>query len=77
MSQKVTKYELGAGPHVATRIEHSTKYNCSEHTTVTVEIGLFGGAISGHGNSAKEAADHLAEQLRRLAYLVEAHEGKR
>ena len=61
-----TGYFLGAGPHAATRVEH---------TAGTVEIRMFDGKIVGHGNSAAEAAVHLAEQLRTIAHLVEAHEG--
>lgn len=63
---RVTDYFLGAGPHAATRVEHPAG---------TVEIRMFNGLIVGHGNSAAEAAVHLAEQLRMIAQLVEAHEG--
>lgn len=62
-------YFLGAGLHAATRVEYEK--------AGTVEIRMFDGKIVGHGNTAKEAAAHLAEQLRTLARLVEAHEGIR
>lgn len=65
---KITTYVVGEGPHEAQRVEHAGG---------TVEIRMFGGAIVGHGNSAAEAAEHLADQLRTLAYLVECHEGAR
>lgn len=67
---KIAKYTLGAGPHVATRVEQPD----------AIEIRMFDGAassVSGHGHNARAAAAHLAEQLRTLAYLVEAHEGVR
>ncbi len=63
-----TDYFLGAGPHAASRIKRDDD---------TVEIRMFNGKIVGHGNSAGEAAVHLAEQLREIARLVEAHEGVR
>ena len=63
---KITRYIMGAGPHEATRVEHAAG---------TVEIRMFDDKIVGHGNSAREAAEHLADQLRRLADLVEGHEG--
>jgi hypothetical protein len=75
---KVVDYYLGAGPHVAARIERDDG---------TVEIRMFDSGIIvdhrrptattviGHGNTAREAAAHLADQLREIARLVEAHEG--
>jgi len=66
MRMTMVDYFLGAGPHAATRVEHDAG---------TVEIRMFDGKIVGHGNTAGEAAKHLAQQLRTLAYLVEAHEG--
>ena len=65
---KVVDYFLGAGSHVATRIEHDAG---------TVEIRLFNGTLVGHGNTARDAAVHLADQLRTLAHFVEGHEGLR
>jgi len=65
---KITRYMLGAGPHEATRVEHAGG---------AVEIRMFGDKIVGHGDSAAEAAEHLADQLRTIAYLVECHEGAR
>ena len=65
---KSTDYFLGAGPHAATRIEHDAG---------TVEIRMFNGTVVGHGNTAREAAVHLADQLRTLAHFVEGHEGIR
>jgi len=65
---KTVKYELGAGPHVALRVEHASG---------VVDIKMFNGAVTGSGNDARAAASHLAEQLRTLAYYVEAHEGIR
>lgn len=69
---KTVDYFLGAGPHAASRIEHPAV----GATPSTVEIRMFNGRVVGHGNTAKEAAKHLAEQLRTIAYYVEAHEGK-
>jgi hypothetical protein len=69
---KITRYTLGPGPHEAARIEHI------EHEPGVVEIQMFGRDdrhVVGHGNSAREAAAHLAEQLRTIAHFVEAHEG--
>lgn len=63
---KIANYFLGAGPHAASRVEHAGG---------TVEIRMFNGVLVGHGNSAKGAATHLAEQLRAIAILVEQHEG--
>jgi hypothetical protein len=71
---KITRYTLGPGPHEAARIEHI------EHEPGVVEIQMFGRddlRVVGHGNNAREAAAHLAEQLRTIAYFVEAHEGIR
>lgn len=68
---KTVDYFLGAGPHAASRIEHPAVGT----TPSTVEIRMFNDKIVGHGNTAKEAATHLAEQLRTLAHLVEAREG--
>jgi hypothetical protein len=65
---KSVDYFLGAGPHAATRIEHDAG---------TVEICMFNGTIVGHGNTARDAAVHLADQLRTLAHFVEGHEGIR
>ena len=65
---KTVDYLLGAGPHAATRVEH-------DDGTVMIRTLVSDGEIVGHGNTAKEAATHLAEQLRRIAYLVEAREG--
>lgn len=63
---KTVDYFLGAGPHAATRVEHPAG---------TVEIRMFNGTLVGHGNTPREAAVHLAEQLRTIARLVEGHEG--
>ena len=65
---KSTRYFMGAGPHAAERIEN---------TDGTVTIRMFDGEIFGHGNTAKDAAIHLADQLREVARLVEGHEGIR
>lgn len=62
------RYVMGEGPHEAERIENDDG---------TITIRMFDGKIFGHGNSAKEAAQHLSEQLGRLAFLVRAHEGDR
>jgi len=65
---KLTSYILGAGPHTAERVENDDG---------TVTIRMFDGKIFGHGNTAKEAAQHLSDQLAWLAFLVRAHEGDR
>jgi hypothetical protein len=65
---RTADYFLGAGPHAATRIEHDVG---------TVEIRMFNGTVVGYGSTAREAAVHLAEQLRTIAHLVECHEGVR
>ena len=67
MSKRVS-YELGAGPYTAERIERDDG---------TVEIRMFNGVLIGHGNTAREAAIHLAEQIRMIAHFVEGHEGLR
>jgi hypothetical protein len=61
-------YFLGSGPHTATRVEHASG---------GFEIRMFDGKIVGHGNTPKEAAVHLAKQLREIARLVEAREGQK
>lgn len=61
-------YFLGSGPHTATRVEHASG---------VFEIRMFDGKIVGHGNTPKEAAVHLAKQLREIARLVEAREGQK
>ena len=65
---KTVDYFLGAGPHTATRVEH-------DDGTVMIRMLVSDGEIVGHGNTAREAAVHLAEQLRTLARFVEGHEG--
>lgn len=65
---KNTTYFLGAGPYAADRVEHDDG---------TVTICVFNVTIAGHGNTAKAAAAHLADQLREIARLVEDHEGGR
>jgi hypothetical protein len=65
---KMVDYFLGAGPHAATRVERPDG---------VFEIRMFDAKVVGHGNTTKEAAVHLAEQLREIAYLVEAHEGQK
>ena len=65
---KSVDYFLGVGPHAASRIEHDAG---------TVEIRMFNGTLVGHGNTAREAAVHLADQLRTLAHFVEGREGSR
>jgi hypothetical protein len=64
--RRITSYFLGAGPHAADRVENGDG---------TVTIRMFDGKIVGHGNSAKEAAQHLSDQLREIAGLVSAREG--
>lgn len=68
MTQKITSYFLGAGPHAAERVERDDG---------TVTIRMFDGKIAGHGNTAEQTAEHLGEQLRLIAYLVECREGAR
>ena len=63
---KSFNYFLGAGPHAATRIEHAAGL---------VEIRMLNGTVVGHGNTAREAVVHLADQLRTRARFVERHEG--
>lgn len=65
---KVTNYILGAGPHTAERVEN-------DDGTVVIRLLVSDGEIVGHGNTAKEAAIHLADQLRQIVWLVEGHEG--
>jgi len=65
---KTVDYLLGAGPHAATRVEH-------DDGTVMIRTLVSDGEIVGHGNTAREAAVHLAEQLRALAHFIEGHEG--
>lgn len=65
---RVDSYALGAGPHRATRFTRDDGL---------VELHAFNGSVVGHGNTAREAATHLAEQLRVLAQQVEGHEGER
>ena len=65
---KVVSYFLGAGPHAADRIDNGDG---------TVTISMFNSMIVGHGNTAKDAAAHLADQLREIARLVNGHEGGR
>lgn len=64
--RSITSYFLGAGPHAAERVENGDG---------TVTIRMFDGKIAGHGNSAKDAAQHLSDQLREIARLVAAREG--
>jgi hypothetical protein len=64
---KTVNYYLGAGPHMATRVERPDG---------VFEIRMYDGKIVGYGNTAKESAVHLADQLREIARLVEAHEGQ-
>lgn len=64
----IVSYFLGAGPHAATRVEHAAG-------AVEIKIKMFNGKIIGHGRTAKDAAAHLADQLREIARLVEAREG--
>lgn len=63
---KSVDYFLGAGPHAATRVERDDG---------VVEIRMFNGTVVGYGNTVRDAAIHLADQLRTLAYFVEGHEG--
>lgn len=65
---KVTPYFLGAGPYAAERVDNDDG---------TFTVRMFNGTIAGHGSTAKEAARRLADQLRTLGFLVEAHEGGR
>jgi hypothetical protein len=66
-ARRITSYFLGAGPHAADRVENGDG---------TVTIRMFDGKIAGHGNSAKEAAQHLADQLQEIARLVRGREGE-
>jgi hypothetical protein len=65
---KTVDYYLGAGPYMATRVDRDDG---------TVEIRMFNGTVVGHGNTARAAAVHLAEQLRTIAHFVEGYEGVR
>ena len=62
---KIVSYTLGAGPHLATRFEQPG------------HVEIHYGQVVGHGDTARDAAVHLAEQLRTIARFVEGHEGVR
>lgn len=64
---KVTRSTIGVGPHIAIRTEN-------DDGTYQIQLELAGPAI-GHGNTRRDAAKHLAAQLRELATMVSKIEG--
>lgn len=65
---KTTLSAIGAGPDAVIRTDN-------EDGTFSIELSPGNPPKVGHGNTRRDAAKHLADQLREQARLVEACEG--
>ncbi len=68
---RARKCALGAGPHAVRLLEEECFPNQSRfEMSLTYETDLR--ELTGHGNTPREAAQHLAAQLREVARLIDA-----
>jgi hypothetical protein len=76
MAKKEVRSTLGVGHFVVLRIDHGEDHGSGyRHAIGFDRKGGFHPPPVGHGNTPREAAKDLADQLRELARLIEEVEG--